>query len=64
VNEYEGIKRVVYGEGATFVPVCEKCGKFVKPDKFLKWSESTGVVEPNAMCKKCGRTSMIFEGWI
>lgn len=25
--EYEGMRRIQYEDGATFVPVCEKCGK-------------------------------------
>jgi len=64
--EYENMRRVVYGEDkATFVPVCEKCSRFVKPDKSVLISEGAGLSkEPNATCKKCGRTHMLFEGFM
>lgn len=62
--EYEGVKRVVYDGGATFVPVCEKCGRFVKADKAIEVSEISGLKkQPNATCKKCGRVEMLFEGF-
>jgi len=62
--EYEGMKRVVYDGGATFVPVCEKCGRFVKADKAIEVSEISGLKkQPNATCKKCGRVEMLFEGF-
>ncbi len=58
--EYEGLRRVAYGdEGATFVPVCPKCGRFVKADNTIQ-----GVDRPNATCAKCGRVTMLFEGYI
>jgi methionyl-tRNA synthetase len=63
--EYEGVRRIVYGEGATFIPVCVKCGRFVKPDEIVFTSEGAGLKkQPNATCKKCGRTEMLFEGFI
>ena len=64
--EYEGVRRISYGEdGATFIPVCEKCGRFVKADATVQISESAGLKkQPNATCSKCGRTEMIFEGFI
>jgi len=64
--EYENMRRVVYGEDkATFVPVCKKCGRFVKPDESVLMSEGTGLSKkPNAICKKCGRTHMLFEGFM
>jgi len=64
--EYENTRRIVYGdEGATFIPVCAQCGRYVKADKTIKISEISGVgLEPNATCKKCGRTQMVFEGFI
>ena len=62
--EYEGVKRVVYDGGATFVPVCEKCGRFVKADKAIEVSDISGLKkQPNATCKKCGRVEMLFEGF-
>lgn len=62
--EYEGVRRIVYDGGATFVPVCEKCGRFVKADKTIEVSELSGLKkQPNATCKKCGRVEMLFEGF-
>ncbi len=63
--EYENIRRIVYDGGATFIPVCEKCHRFVKADKTINVCEMKGLSpEPNATCKKDGRTRMIFEGFI
>lgn len=64
--EYQDTRRIVYGEdGATFVPVCETCGRYVKADPTVKISELKGLSdEPNATCSKCGRTHMLFEGFI
>ena len=65
MNDYPETRRVVYGEDrATFVPVCEKCGRFVKADPTVKIGEETIADEPNATCSKCGRTQMFFEGFI
>ena len=67
---YENFRRVVYGEdNATFVPVCKTCGRFVKADKFLHFTskEFPGGIEPqepNADCSRCGRTAMVFEGFL
>lgn len=66
---YENMARVVYlcgvGENAVFVPVCEKCNRFVKADKTIQINEITGLKdESNATCSKCGRTKMLFEGFI
>lgn len=63
--EYEGVLRRVYEGGATFVPVCQKCGRFVKADEIIFENEITGLKnQPNATCKKCGRTKMLFEGFV
>ena len=59
---YEGVRRVVYGEGATFVPVCPKCGRFVKADDFIRVRMDEIDKKPNATCSKCGRVAMPFEG--
>lgn len=65
MNEYEGVHRVTYADGAQFVPVCEHCGRFVKPDKLAWVNEATGLKNmPNAECSRCGRTRMIFEGFV
>jgi hypothetical protein len=64
-HEYEGVRRVVYGdEGMTFVPVCEVCGRFVKPHIVIRERGETLADEPNAECSKCGPTKMLFEGYI
>lgn len=62
---FEGDKRIVYGDGATFVPKCVNCCRYVKPDDKVLISEAKGLSkETNATCKKCGRTHMVFEGFI
>ena len=70
---YEGVRRVVYGDGATFVPVCtgangaigEGCGRFVKADPTAGFDgEGNWMGLPNATCSKCGRVEMVFEGFI
>ena len=69
-GEYEFVRRIVYGDndseyaGATFVPVCESCGRFVKADKMMRFQHDTISKKPNATCAKCGRTHMPFEGFI
>jgi len=63
-HEYENVRRIVYDSGATFVPVCEKCGRFVKADRTIEVSEMSGLKkQPNSTCKKCGRVEMLFEGF-
>jgi ribosomal protein S27E len=63
-NAYENVRRVVYGEGAQFIPVCEKCGRFVKaPDRILVSEWDGNIKEPEVDCSKCGKSKMIFEGW-
>jgi hypothetical protein len=65
--EYQNTRRVVFENGATFVPVCEKCFRFVKPGEvyFRGPDGEGGLVEnlPNAICKRCGPTKMLFEGF-
>lgn len=70
-NEYEGVRRVVYGDGshefdgATFVPVCPKCGRFVKADRAITVDGHHGHFDrPNATCSKCGRVIMPSEGYV
>lgn len=66
-GEYEYMRRVCYDSDeyglATFIPVCELCGRFVKADESILVGENGLSVETNATCKKCGRTHMIFEGF-
>ena len=65
MNEYENVRRIVYGEGATFVPVCCKCGRFVKADETVTFNGLGEYVDKeNATCSKCGRTRMLFEGFV
>lgn len=62
-HDYPNTRRVTYEDGACFVPVCEKCGRYVKPNKSI-WTKADGLAgEPNAWCSKCGPTHMIFEGF-
>lgn len=67
MNEYENVRRISYGttdyENAVFIPVCEKCGRFVKSDPSIKIRQDGLTEDSNATCSKCGRTKMIFEGF-
>lgn len=69
-GDYEGVRRVSYGSNddeygrACFVPVCEQCGRFVKADASIKFALETISDEPNATCSRCGRTRMLFEGFL
>jgi len=61
---YENVRRVTYQDGAVFVPVREKCGRFVKSDEFLPVHGLHELRDqPNATCSKHGRVKMLFEGW-
>ena len=65
MGEYENTRRLQYEDGATFVPVCERCGRFVKADKCIYCNDEVGLSpKANATCSKCGRTHMLFEGFI
>jgi len=61
---YEGVRRVVYGEGATFIPVCPKCRRFVKADARRIFKGEDIAHTPDATCVKCGRVEMPFEGFM
>lgn len=66
--EYENFRRVQYEEvegGGTpvFIPVCEKCGRFVKADQTVEINYDGLKNQPNATCRKCGRIEMVFEGF-
>jgi len=63
-HQYENTRRVSYEGGAVFVPVCKKCGRYVKADKTILVTEHGLSDKPNATCSKCGRTEMLFEGFI
>ena len=62
--EYVEMRRVTYDGGATFVPVCMKCHRFVRADKSVFYGDAGLSSRPNATCSKCGRTQMHFEGFI
>lgn len=65
--DYENTRRVSYDcddEGiAVFVPVCEKCGRFVKADPTIKTNVDGLEPGPNATCSRCGRVEMPFDGF-
>jgi len=66
--EYMNLRRVSYDFGdtigkAVFVPVCEKCYRFVKPYKVIMAGLDGLSNEPNAECSRCGSTKMLFEGF-
>lgn len=65
-NNWEGIRRVSYGVGDDeiyFVPVCEKCGRFVKARATVRRDQDGPTLGPTADCKKCGPTTMPFDGY-
>lgn len=54
-----------YDGGATFIRRCVKCNLFVKADRRVFVNEETGLKkQPNATCRKCGRTEMLFVGFL
>ncbi len=66
--QYEGARRISYDCGdegmAVFIPVCMTCHCFVKADAMIRVNDWEGLSgEPNATCKRCGRTHMHFEGF-
>ena len=71
--EYEGVQRLTYGHGTSFIRVCAGldgktgCGRFVKADDSISFThagDGPPVDQPNATCARCGRVHMIFEGFI
>lgn len=64
-DQFEDFRNWIdYEGGATFVRRCQKCCRFVKADKEILVNEWSGLSkEPNATCKKCGRTRMLFAGF-
>lgn len=61
---YEGAWRIQYEGGATFVPTCMDCHRFVTPDETIRVGDGGLHPGPNATCSKCGRTRMHFEGFV
>ena len=63
--EYAGTRRIVYEDGATFVPVCPRCGRYVRADETIGIDGFGGLKDqPNATCSRCGRVKMLFEGFM
>ncbi len=63
-GEYVNMRSLLYGD-ALFIPVCPKCGRFVKADKEVSVYEVAPCIrEPNATCSKCGRVEMLFQGFL
>lgn len=64
-------RRIVYGEGATFLPRCAGpkgdgnggCGRIVKADQLIDFDAEAQPVTPNATCARCGRVAMWWEGY-
>ncbi len=62
--EYENLRRQTYKGGATFLPVCPNCNRFVKADNAILVNGLGGLMDvPNATCSKCGKVKMPFEGF-
>lgn len=62
--DYSEFRRVVYGkDGATFIPACPSCGRFVKADERAHFGNDGQPDRPNGTCSKCGRIQMIWEGY-
>lgn len=61
---YENVRRIQYEGGATFIPVCITCHRFVKPDEVIRCNDYGLRPGPNATCSLCGRTEMHFEGFM
>ena len=63
-NSYGNMRRVSY-EGATFILVCEHCGRFVKADKDIMVNGLDALSDaPNTTCSKCERVKMPLEDWL
>ncbi len=64
MKDYVMTRRVTYEDGATFIPVCENCKRFVKADAEIFVNGFDELKDqPNATCKHCGRIKMEFEGY-
>ena len=63
---HENMRRVIYGDDMVFIPVCPRCGRFVKADETVTVVNGFGeyVPKPNATCSQCGRVEMPFEGFV
>ena len=43
--EYQKMRRLVYEGGATFIPVCVTCHRFVKANDSISVNESIGLID-------------------
>ncbi len=50
-------------EGMTFIPKCEKCGRYVRADREVKIDFEGQPKGSNATCSQHGRVEMIFIGY-
>ena len=53
-----------YECGATFIRVCETCGRIVRANDTINVNASGLKDEPNAVCSTCGPTKMLFQGFV
>ena len=62
-------RQITYGNdksefsGATFVPKCKKCGRFVRARALICFDWRGQPKEPNAKCSRCGPTAMLWLGY-
>jgi hypothetical protein len=61
--EYTDVHRIQYGDGATFIPICEKCRRFIKPPANIKFDHQGQPIGLYANCTNCGATTMPWEGY-
>ena len=59
--EFENETYLQFEGGAMFVRRCETCYRFVKADETVLVNDRQAN---NATCSKCGRTKMIFIGYL
>jgi hypothetical protein len=65
MRENKTIPLIAYVGGATFIRQCETCRRYVKPYRSIRTNEACGLHPgPNAKCRKCGRTRMVFCGFM
>lgn len=68
-HEYQNVKSVVCDSDdehgrAYFIPVCQKCKKFVKPYDQIVFDYEGQPIGANAECSECGPVEMLFEGYL
>ena len=58
---YENTRRICYTGGATFVPVCSTCGRYVKADTTIKTNDSMSDLETNDLVARWKRAKQREE---